>query len=337
MKHLISLTIAIFVILSVNAQEKVQFKFENGQIQKEGYLDKDNNKNGEWKTYLEDGSLWTIVKYDKGNIIGKIVYADAEWEDTSKENCKYYRVITKQNDGYYKCNDFWITGELQMVGKFRDLNLDIKEGEFVWYHKNGEIKIIANYENGKKNGKYKSFNTYGQLISKGNYKDDLRIGTWKNYYKNNTSKSGLTVDDAIDYNDKLIAEELVVIDRINDLDKALTSWNPSEIEPALQAAKDQIDESVNALEDLGGFDGNNEFVESCLELFKVFKSQLNDEYARQFEIIKIYNDTPDFYTKKEENEYNDLNDVLDSEYYPAFDKFSSAQEDFADFWGFHLE
>ena len=152
------------------------------------------------------------------------------------------------------------------------------------------------------------------------------------------SQCGPTMQDAIDYNDKLIAEESLVIDRINDLDNAMADWdNPAGIQAALDAANAQIDKSTKVLEDMGAFDGNNDFINACLELFNVFKSQVNDEYVEQLGIINVYNDTPENYTTVEQNRYNELNDVLDNEYYPAFDKFSKAQEDFADEWGFILD
>jgi len=151
------------------------------------------------------------------------------------------------------------------------------------------------------------------------------------------SQCGPTMQDAIDYNDKMIAEESLVIDRINDLDNAMASWDPAEIQPALDAAKAQVEKSIKALEEMGGFDGDSKFVDACQELFKVFKSQLSDEYKQQLDIIKIYNDTPDNYTTVEEDKYNELNGVLDDEYYPVFDKFSAAQEEFADKWGFILD
>ena len=47
----------------------------------------------------------------------------------SKENCTYRRVLTKEDDGYFKCNDYWITGELQMSGKYRDLNFQTSRKE----------------------------------------------------------------------------------------------------------------------------------------------------------------------------------------------------------------
>ena len=147
------------------------------------------------------------------------------------------------------------------------------------------------------------------------------------------SQCGPTTQDALDYNDELIAEELLVIDKLDGLTNALSTYEPENIGPAINAAKDQVDNSIKVLEVLGGFDGNTEFVDACMELFKVFKSQLNDEYAEQFEIYKL---PLDQYGKVEEDRYNELNTIIDAEYYPAFEKFSKAQEDFAEKWDFDL-
>lgn len=147
------------------------------------------------------------------------------------------------------------------------------------------------------------------------------------------SQCGPTSQDALEYNDELIEEELLVIDKMDELTNALSTYEPSNIEPAINAAKVQVDNSIKVLEELGGFDGNTEFVDACMDLFKVFKSQLNDEYAEQFEIYKL---PLDQYGKVEEDRYNELNTIIDAEYYPVFEKFSKAQEDFAEKWDFDL-
>lgn len=148
------------------------------------------------------------------------------------------------------------------------------------------------------------------------------------------SQCGPTTEEAIDYNDEIIAEELMVIDKINELSNALSTYDPTNIEPALNNAKVQVDKSIKVLEGIGAFDGDSEFVDACMELFKVFKSQLNTEYAEQLEIYKL---PLDQYGEKEENRYNELNDIIDEKYFPAFEKFSTAQEDFANKWDFVLE
>ena len=147
------------------------------------------------------------------------------------------------------------------------------------------------------------------------------------------SQSALTTEDAINYNDELIEEELLVIDKINKLTDALSTYDPKKIEPALNAAEVQVDKSIKAIEELGGFDGDTEFVDACSELFKVFKSQLNNEYARQLEIYKL---PMDKYTAAEEKEYNELNRLIDEKYYYVFEKFIAVQEKFADKWNFDL-
>ncbi len=145
---------------------------------------------------------------------------------------------------------------------------------------------------------------------------------------------GPTTEDAIEYNDKIIAEEFAVIGTIDDLQAALGTFDPAKIEPALNAAKAQVDKSIEAVKKIGGFDGNNEFLDATLNLFNVFKDQLKNEYQEQFEIYKI---PIEQYTTKEENRYNELNDIIDSKYFPAFEKFSKAQDAFAVKWKFETE
>ena len=147
------------------------------------------------------------------------------------------------------------------------------------------------------------------------------------------SQCGPTTEDAMNYNDELIAEELLVIDKINELTDALSTYEPSNIEPALNSAKVQVDKSIKVLEEMGGFDGDTEFVDACMELFKLFKSQLNNEYTEQLEIYKL---PIDQYTDVEENRFNELNTIIDDKYYPSFEKFSKTQEDFAEKWSFEL-
>jgi hypothetical protein len=148
------------------------------------------------------------------------------------------------------------------------------------------------------------------------------------------TQCGPTTEDAIAYNDKIIAEEFAVIGTIDELSNALGTYDPAKIELALNAAKAQVDKSIEAVKKIGDFDGNSEFLDATLNLFNVFKSQLNNEYKEQFEIYKL---PIEQYTTKEENRYNELNKIIDTQYFPAFDKFSKTQDEFATKWKFELE
>lgn len=149
------------------------------------------------------------------------------------------------------------------------------------------------------------------------------------------SQCGPTMQDAMDYNDELIAEQSDVIDKINDLDEAVMTYDSKQIETALKAAKTQVEKSIKATDEIGGFDGDTKFADECTALFKMFESQINGEYAEQ---LKIYaaRDAGN-YTEDDEKRSEELFELIDDKYNPAFEKFSKAQENFADKWGFILE
>ena len=53
-----------------------------------------------------------------------------------------------------------------------------KDGRFITYYENTQIKFKCFYEQGKLNGLYKSFHIDGKLFEEGNYKNNKRIGSW---------------------------------------------------------------------------------------------------------------------------------------------------------------
>jgi periplasmic protein TonB len=75
------------------------------------------------------------------------VYYDSKWKITSNKEYSYYRITKKQVDGKFLCLDYWKTGETQMKGVYSSLDPDVKDGEFIHYHKNGKIKETTTYSN----------------------------------------------------------------------------------------------------------------------------------------------------------------------------------------------
>lgn len=60
------------------------------------------------------------------------------WEKTTKENGYYYRTVTSDaQGGLLHVKDFFASGELQMEGYYTSLDPEMKEGTFIWWHKNG--------------------------------------------------------------------------------------------------------------------------------------------------------------------------------------------------------
>jgi len=148
------------------------------------------------------------------------------------------------------------------------------------------------------------------------------------------TQCGPTTEQARQYNDKLIAEELSVMNTINAVDNAFATYKPELIESAIKKALKQIEISSEAVKKIGDFAENSKFKDETLNLFNLFKKQLKSEYAEQLELYKLSDSE---YTKKEENRFNELQTRLDEEYTKVFNEFSETQDSFAAKWGFVLE
>jgi len=177
----------------------------------------DNIENGSAYEYGLDGRLITIMIYKKGTLIGKenINRYDTQnkktgvWKKFHTKNGKLKEEATYKNDllnGYLKEYDLkgklinavlYIDGEPQLFAE-ELFNLDIKKE----YHTNGQIKKEGTYDiTGKEHGKFKYFNTNGEiekveiydhgvLLAKGMIDDaDRRQGYWEEYYINGELKS----------------------------------------------------------------------------------------------------------------------------------------------------
>lgn len=73
-------------------------------------------------------------------------------------------------------------------GKIReeiDFKVGIREGEYIEYYKNGEIKTFVIFKNGKRNGVCKTYSKDGQLRLEFTYRAGLLNGPYIEYYEEN--------------------------------------------------------------------------------------------------------------------------------------------------------
>jgi hypothetical protein len=82
-----------------------------------------------------------------------LYYLDLHWQKTDKSNAAYYRKLYEQGNEWY-VSDYYIDGQLQMKGKYKDAQLKIPEDSFFFYHQNGQLKRVGSYVNGKRAGKW---------------------------------------------------------------------------------------------------------------------------------------------------------------------------------------
>jgi len=126
----------------------VQFFTTSGVLESEGTMT-GKNREGKWLFYHPNG---------------KSVMSEENYEDGKLH-------------GIYKT--FYLTGEPTETSAYKN---GLKEGNYKKYSIKGFLYQDFNYKNGKLNGMaiYYSRKT-GDLIKKGPFKNDQRVGTWENY------------------------------------------------------------------------------------------------------------------------------------------------------------
>ena len=89
------------------------------------------------------------------------VYLDKNWyEIENKDDAVYYRFIQhKKSDSILLIQDYYVDSKsLQMTGSYLGTMENHNQiGIFNFYYRNGNLKTIYNYENGRINGKVLRF------------------------------------------------------------------------------------------------------------------------------------------------------------------------------------
>ena len=62
----------------------------------------------------------------------------------------------------------------------------IREGAWVGYYENGQLRFEGHYKNGKMEGAWAGYDSTGQLLYEGHYKNGKKEGDWDGYNKDGT-------------------------------------------------------------------------------------------------------------------------------------------------------
>jgi len=92
--------------------------------------------------------------------------------------------LVERNDLYYeKFTNVPFTGKVtgEEQGSFKNGK---REGAWVEYFENGQLKSNGHYKNGKYEGAWVFYYESGQLYARGNYKNSKLKGAWVSYYEN---------------------------------------------------------------------------------------------------------------------------------------------------------
>ncbi|MCU0458798.1 MAG: energy transducer TonB [Bacteroidales bacterium] len=109
-------------------------------------------------------SFVLITAIVHGQKLNKPIYLNAAKKESKKKDAVYYRVISQSSDSLYDCRDFWLSGELESFGRLRSIEPRIREGEYTWYHKNGNVKQIMTFQDNEIKGLVQNFDGDGRFI-----------------------------------------------------------------------------------------------------------------------------------------------------------------------------
>jgi antitoxin component YwqK of YwqJK toxin-antitoxin module len=61
---------------------------------------------------------------------------------------------------------------------------DLNSKTFIEYYENEKVKFEVSLKDGLKHGRYFQYDSLGNMIIKGRYRDDEKSGTWRYYDEN---------------------------------------------------------------------------------------------------------------------------------------------------------
>lgn len=101
-----------------------------------------------------------------------IQYFDRDWKQINKNgDYEYFRIAKKLPDSTWHVKDYFAdSARLQMEGVFLDDSFKVKDGQFYFYHYNGNVSKECSYNKGKRVGLYRAYNHKGALIDSTRYK-----------------------------------------------------------------------------------------------------------------------------------------------------------------------
>lgn len=144
--------------------------YDNGNIRSKGWYDANRKPSGEIKSYYKSGAIMGIHDYRSGKLHGSssTYCEDGKMTEFAKfENNK--RI--EENGGFFEGRNQIYCGQRLLAEEYYKNGL--LEGEYKWYHTNGNLEFIQRFIKGERQGVAEEYHhETGNLISEYNYKDD---------------------------------------------------------------------------------------------------------------------------------------------------------------------
>lgn len=181
MKQLSTLLLICLISLFSCSDNVMENSYPNGQVKERYQVNKEEQKNGSYTLFYEDGKTKEESHYANGVLNGerKLYYPNGNIEIMENYENGVFEGIYKDyhENGKLRGETMYEQGELNGVYKSYYENGQLKEevsfqkneenGPFIEYHENGQKKWEGQYLNGDNEfGELKNYDKDGQLIKK---------------------------------------------------------------------------------------------------------------------------------------------------------------------------
>ena len=139
--------------------------------------------------------------------------------------------------------------------------------------------------------------------------------------------------EAADYNDRVIELQRLVIASYDALLETYDNYVPSQMDKALHAFEDQIDNSQNALNAIPVIAGGEGLKAALSEYFDTYRSLAQNESR---DLVRLYKVPENEFTSDIRVQWDAIYKVCDDKAKSADKKLRAAQQDFADSFGLTL-
>jgi hypothetical protein len=145
---------------------------------------------------------------------------------------------------------------------------------------------------------------------------------------------GPSSDKAMAYNDKIIDEQIAIIDRIDFMYESFKNFVPEEMDKAYNGARMQIDSGIIRVSKMEAFDESTHFRDSAIILFNVYKSVFENEFK---EMVSIYKLPDKKFTKEQKDKWMMLSDQAKKKMNDALQKLQQTQNAFTKKYKFKIK
>jgi TonB family protein len=128
------------------------------------------------------------IGYLDGQALTDTMYFNNSWEQSTREEARYYRIINMDLSGdfMFHVTDYYLSGQVQMTGTYRSIRPDDREGTFIWFYPDGQKQQECQYKNNELHGLFLEWFENGQNKTRQNFNEGLLDGPMKTWQQDGT-------------------------------------------------------------------------------------------------------------------------------------------------------